>query len=417
MPIRQETAKSHFSIANKSFDNAWRLQRYDSTKPTIQKIFTDQWSDFLKDPQVAHNGFRDVTLKEVQKMMDCGTFECGFEIYECPDCHTTSVVCYTCKSRFCSSCGVRYAKERALGISANALDVPYRHLVFTIDEELREYFLRDREMLHLLFSAVKDTLFYVFDKINGKKDTFTPGIIMVLHTFGRALNWNPHIHCLITEGGMNSKHIYKNINFINYESLRKSFMRTLLYKMRDSYDVNSREYKNFKKLISKLYREHKKGFYVYAPPLENRKGKDAIINYILRYTGRPVMAQSRIIHYNKEKKTIKYYYEDHKTNERIEVEEHVFLFMKKLLLHIPEQQFKMIRYYGIYATCNHSHKEKMKILLPRLGKAKERVYYRGDLIETFGVDPFLCTCGHYMEFIDYYVPSSKGGDKNGPIYS
>ncbi|WP_441299907.1 transposase [Breznakia sp. PFB1-11] len=44
--------------------------------------------------------------------------------------------------------------------------------------------------------------------------------------------------------------------------------------------------------------------------------------------------------------------------------------MKKLLLHIPEQQFKIIRYYGIYATCNHSHNEKMKVLLPRLGKAK-----------------------------------------------
>ncbi|OCN03550.1 hypothetical protein A4S06_12120, partial [Erysipelotrichaceae bacterium MTC7] len=128
-------------------------------------------------------------------------------------------------------------------------------------------------------------------------------------------------------------------------------------------------------------------------------------------------AESRITNYDKENKIIQYYYEDHKTEERVDVKEHVHLFMKKLLIHIPEKQFKMIRYYGIYATSNHSHKAKMKVLLPRGGRPKERIYYRQDLIDTFGIDPFLCECGHVMEFIDYYVPSCKGGDMNGPIFS
>ena len=75
------------------------------------------------------------------------------------------------------------------------------------------------------------------------------------------------------------------------------------------------------------------------------------------------MTQSRIISYNPKTKKIKYYYKDHKTEERTEVEEHVFLFMKKLIVHIPDEQFKMIRYYGIYATCAHSHKHKIKVLL------------------------------------------------------
>lgn len=418
MPIRQDTASTHYKIATKAYSHSNKLNYYDPKKPSLQKIFFDCWDDFVKeDPQFMHNGMRDVTKHEVRKMMGCGTIDAGFEIYECPNCHSSNVICYTCKSRFCPSCGVRYAKERALSISKNALDVQYRHLVFTIDEKLRTFFLYDRDMLSILFHAVNETLTYVFNKLNGKNDTFTPGVIMVLHTFGRALNWNPHIHCLVTEGGMNKKHIYKQINYINYESLRKSFMRSLLYGMRDHYEKDSKEYKDFKKLITQLYREHNNGFYVYAPPMKNKKGKDAIINYILRYTGRPVMAESRIIDYDKENKRIRYYYEDHKTEERIEVEEHVYLFIKKLLLHIPETQFKMIRYYGIYATCNHSHKDKIKALLPRSGKPKERVYYRQDLIDTFGIDPFLCDCGHYMEFIDYYVPNSKGGEMNGPIYN
>ena len=68
------------------------------------------------------------------------------------------------------------------------------------------------------------------------------------------------------------------------------------------------------------------------------------------------MAASRILSYDYHKKSIHYYYEDHKTEKRIEVKESVIDFMKKLVTHIPESQFKMIRYYGLYATCNHLHK-------------------------------------------------------------
>lgn len=413
MPIRKEIAPSIYKSATKDFSKSKNL--YNNQHPSIQKIFFDQWDEFLNNPQVLQNGLRDGTLREVHKMLNCGTVTAGFEIYECPDCYNTHIICYTCKSRFCSSCGIKYAKERALNISKNALDVNYRHIVFTIDERLRYFFLVDRDMLHLLFESVKDTLFYVFDKMNGKQDTFKPGIIMVLHTFGRALNWNPHIHCLVTEGGMNDKHIYKHINFITYESLRKSFMRTLLYKMRDYFEPGTLPYKSFKHLMNQLYKDHEDGVYVYAPPLENKQGKDAIINYILRYTGRPVMAQSRIINYDASKKRIKYYYEDHETEERVEVEEHVFRFMKKLLIHIPESQFKMIRYYGIYATCNHSHKEKVKALLPKTSNDSTRIYYRQDLIDTFNIDPLKCECGQYMEYIDCFIPCSIGGETNGPI--
>lgn len=94
--------------------------------------------------------------------------------------------------------------------------------------------------------------------------------------------------------------------------------------------------------------------------MKSKSGKDAVVSYIIRYTGRPVMASSRILNYDKDKKMIHYYYEHHKTKERIDVEEDIFEFMKKLIMHIPEAQFEMIRYYGIYATCNHHHKDEVK---------------------------------------------------------
>ena len=129
-------------------------------------------------------------------------------------------------------------------------------------------------------------------------------------------------------------------------------------------------------------------------------GKNAVVNYIIRYTGRPVMAESRIIDFDEETKIIHYYYEDHKTEERIEVKEQVIEFMKKLVQHIPEPQFKMIRYCGLYATCDHSHKNAVK----------KEFSYRRELIETFDTDPLLCSCGTYMEYIDYWVLPSRRKD-------
>lgn len=63
--------------------------------------------------------------------------------------------------------------------------------------------------------------------------------------------------------------------------------------------------------------------------MKNKRGKNAVVNYIIRYTGRPVMSDSRIIDFDEETKII-HYYKYHKTEERIEVKEQVIEFMKNL---------------------------------------------------------------------------------------
>lgn len=66
-------------------------------------------------------------------------------------------------------------------ISNITLNVSHRHVVFTIDERLRVFFKKDRDLLNVLFDAVKDTLYYTFNKMNGKDHSFTPGFILILH--------------------------------------------------------------------------------------------------------------------------------------------------------------------------------------------------------------------------------------------
>lgn len=406
--ISDNLAKPLTKVASKTFS-----KMYDPNKITIQKIFRNHWDDLLCDSEIIRRGLRPVVTQEVEKMMACGTIESGFEIYECPNCLKSHIICYTCKSRFCNSCGTKAAKQRADYISKNTLDVRHRHIVFTIDDSLRDYFLRDRDLLDILFDAAKDTLFYTFNRMNGKKHTFTPGFILTLHTYGRALNFNPHIHCLVTDGAMDEDGNFKYIHYLNYETLRKSFMRQVCEYLKAYYSDNPAYSNKIKSHIDDLYKKLKDGFYVRAPKMKKKDGKDAVVSYIIRYTGRPVMAASRIVDYDAENKTIHYYYEDHRTEERVDVEENVLDFMKKLLIHIPEAQFKMIRYYGLYATCNHKHKDNVERMLSnQTNRTTKSKSYRQQLIETFDTDPLLCDCGHYMEFIDYWVPENK---RNGVL--
>ena len=147
--------------------------------------------------------------------------------------------------------------ERTTSMSFKLVNVTHRHCVFTIDENLREFFLKDRSLLDCLFHSVNSVITRMFFKMNKSKN-FTPGFIMVLHTFGRDLKWNPHIHCLISEGGYSDDGFWRNVKHFDYTFLRNAFRTALLNEM------ESKIGSSFKKVKAKCYREHQQGFYVYA---------------------------------------------------------------------------------------------------------------------------------------------------------
>lgn len=225
--IHDDWAKPIVKTATKAFEH-----HYDPNKPTFQLIFHHHWEDFLASCKKKSIQLPQFKIDEVERMMACGTLDMGFEIYECPNCHRHHIICYTCKSRFCPSCGTKATRARAYCIAKSTLDVNHRHMVFTIDERLREYFWVHPEWLHFLFDAAKEAIFYTFNKTKAsskqvpkkkrrrrkKKSTVTPGFIITLHTYGRDLKWNPHVHVLCTGGGMDQDHVYKAVVYINYTS-------------------------------------------------------------------------------------------------------------------------------------------------------------------------------------------------------
>ena len=354
----------------------------------LQQIFTDYYEEI---EYTLHP--RKTEMENIDKMIHCGDPSFGGAMYGCPHCGNLKFVPFRCHSRFRPTCGNKYAMERTTSMSFKLVNVTHRHCVFTIDKSLREFFLKDRSLLDCLFHSANSVITRMFYKMNKSKN-FTPGFIMVLHTFGRDLKWNPHIHCLISEGGYSDDGVWRNVKHFDYTFLRNAFRTALLNEM------ESKIGSSFKKVKAKCYREHQQGFYVYAKP--NLCDPRIVVKYIGRYLGRPVIATSRIDKYDGEMVT--FHYNRHEDEQYIEETIPAMEFIQRLIRHIPEKHFKMIRYGGIYAR----HREIDSKLYRAISKSKHHIYHsfnqwRTAILSSFGYDPLVCPdCQHRMEFLELY---------------
>ena len=190
-------------------------------------------------------------------MINCGDPAYGGAMYGCPECGNLKFVPFRCKSRFCPTCGNHYSMERTTSMSFKLVNCQHRHCVFTIPQELRHFFLEDRNLLDCLFHSVRDVILRMFFKMN-KTENFTPGFICVLHTFGRSVQWNPHIHVLISEGAAGNISVWKPVTHFNYTYLRNAFRTALLNEMEAVIGPS------FKKVKAMIYKSCANGFYVYA---------------------------------------------------------------------------------------------------------------------------------------------------------
>lgn len=382
---------------------------------------------------------RAVVIDELKKVIDCGNPEKGGSFLVCPGCGEQKFVPFTCKSRFCPSCGNLYNMQRLSAVSDVLFDVSHYHITFTFDERLRRYFLIDHDALNDLFDAARETLLDYYmgglkdldttvhkrgkkKRKNKRRKIYIPGIILVLHTFGRDLKWNPHIHVLCTKCALDENDVWHEFKFISYTYLHKVFMYKIIAKLRKRFKS-----KDFHKLTNQIIKDHPDGFHVHVDDIdkvETDPKEDSslkkVMKYIGRYLGRPPIAMSRIDQFDEDTHMVTFHYLPHEPHEELGPGEpmyetlHMLCFALRLIRHIPEPQFKMIRYAGIYSTVRQRSMprafKKQHLLFKSGSHAKRQLFshWRGAYYRAYRIDPVECpNCHKIMERLYIRIGKEK----------
>lgn len=239
---------------------------------------------------------------------------------------------------------------------------------------------------------------------------FIPGIVLVLHTFGSKLNFNCHIHVLITLGGLSTKtNRFESNEFIPANALKQRFKTILLSRLRNEFAYNNvmvpgyvkNEWrKKFKTDIFFNVQNHlwNSNWYLYIG--EKLDNVDLTVGYIGRYAKRPSLAETRITYYSKSNNIVKFTYQDKITGEDKIATCSINSFIGLLVRHIPEKHFHMIRYYGMYANARKNKIFKLisNQIIALFGIANllfecvrnRAKTWRMRILEQTGIDPLKC---------------------------
>jgi len=326
-------------------------------------------------------------------MSQCHTSRMGVHLYRCNDlaCNTEKLQYHCCGNRHCPNCG-SMKKEAWIEERMNELlPTPYYHVVFTLPHEWNSLILGNRKaMFKTLFDAASETLLNY-----SQKEEFLgaqSGITMVLHTWGQALDFHPHVHCIVSGGGYaDGKWIpakrAKNNFLFPQAGLSKMYKAIFLKKVRAAKDLRTEGIN----MPSLLCETEKKDWNVYAKAPFGSPAQ--VVEYLGRYTHKIAISKHRIVEVNET--SVRFGYKDYadgnKTKEMtLEKEEFLLRFEK----HILPRGFVKIRHYG-YLQNRGKHerlgqiRESMK-LPPVKPQIKTSVAIR--MLTRYGKDIFKCPC-------------------------
>jgi hypothetical protein len=295
----------------------------------------------------------------------CRTAALGGHARRCADCGHVEVHYRSCGNRHCPGCG---AGKRAAWLQREAellLPVPYHHVVFTLPATLHALTRQQpRWVYNLLFQSARTTIQEV--AANPKYLGAQVGLLLVLHTWGQNLHLHPHVHGLVTAGGLSCDASGRLEDQPCWRACRPGFFlpaRVLSRVFRGKFVAGLRaafgrgqlpglaDPVAFAQWLESLY-EH--DWVVYAQP--PAPGPEVVLKYLARYVSRVALSESRLVSLQDGRVTftIKDYAGGGARNE-LTLE--VFEFLRRWTEHVLPRGFVAARHYGLLA--NRGREEKL----------------------------------------------------------
>ena len=331
----------------------------------VGQIIRDWGEDFLSRHQVKGH-----VAKSFARMAVCRTKYLGGHVEVCPECGEMRVSYNSCRDRHCPKC---QDKERAAWVEMRKDEVmpgvKYFHVVFTVPDCLHTLAMSRQELFYgCMFRAAWATLrkFYDAKGLQG-------GMTCILHTWGSNLFYHPHVHCIVTGGGVDRNGVWHRLDscrdsrdfLFPVQALSKVFraklMAMLTFRLgQDGLEIPGDVRK----------RCFDKAWVIYSRP--PAKGVGQVLEYIGRYAYRVAISNSRIIDYTDDGQ-VTYDYKDYRQDGRHKtMAMHAVDFLHLFSLHILPPAFVRIRHYGLLSPSNRDKLRKAQEQLGGTPVPKER---------------------------------------------
>lgn len=329
------------------------------TRYEVGQIIRDWGGEFLSRFEVVGQ-----VRKSFGRMSLCRTRYLGGHVEVCPECGEVHVSYNSCRDRHCPKC---QNKERAVWVEMRKDEVmpgvKYFHTVFTVPHSLHPIAMSHQAMFYdAMFHAAWNTLRTFYESLG-----LQGGMTAILHTWGSNLYFHPHIHCIVTGGGIDKDGAWHHLkgskgagrDFLFPVQALSPMFRAKLMAMLTS------RLKELGEVIPQDVRKQcfEKPWVVYSKP--PAKGVNQVLEYIGRYAYRVAISNSRILDYDANEGKVAYDYKDyrhggcHKTMRMSAVD-----FLHLFSLHVLPPAFVRIRHYGLLSP---SCRDKLRKVQEQLG--------------------------------------------------
>lgn len=306
-------------------------------------------------------GLREEEYSTLNLMALCRQGPLGYNHARCEDCRHQEWYASSCGNRHCPNClGPRQA-EWSEKVCQRLPDCPHFHVVFTVPEELHDFFEANyRLAADALFGAAAETL-KLFQKNNWKMES---GFLGVLHTWGRALNWHPHLHVLVSAGGRDlatGRWRQARDNYLfPVRSMSKVFGAILLRRIEELERAAGVCWPEGLETVERRrdwrVRLAGRNWNIFSrATLGNTR---AVVRYLARYTSRIAMSNQRIKRVDEQERTVSFDYKDYRDEGKTkEMTMGGAAFLWSFARHLVPRSFRRVRYFGLLAGAKGRHRE------------------------------------------------------------
>jgi hypothetical protein len=307
---------------------------------------------------------------------------------------------------------------------ARVLDCDYYHVIITLDSAFDRLWLANvRAMTGILFHTVRDTIFELMG--DNKYLGAEPGMIIALHTWGQTQNLHPHVHCLVTGGGLKPDGAWRAVRggyLLPGRVVRDLFRGKFIAAVRRNLEQgkltvpHGERLQQVLNLLNKLGR--KKWNVCIRERYDHARG---VLTYLGRYMRGGSISSKRIVAWDEE--TVRFRYKDYREDDEgggkktKELELPLNDFVRRVLMHIPEPGLKVVRSYGIFAGSRRADLSRCREILGQGPIEETEVRSWQECVEKLGdQNPGRCpVCGARLIQREVFSPKFKGATRKFPL--